>query len=244
MKLQRTVILLLVLALVVGLEAVLMNVFVREEDSASGAPVPTPESTADASVATPTAVPTIVPTMPGFTSPPLGWTSGNTGGNSSNNSSNNNNSSSQQTKKPSPTQAPATPKPTEPPPPTQAPGTILGSNSFSSNTGTSLNLNVSWEARDQGNGKCRVYITGTVSSYSLQVISHPVTITFGDYSTSVNGSSLNVSSGGMKTSNLFSTYLDVPSGTEGDMTVSWRYKGTYGDVEIDSITATGPVYTS
>lgn len=245
MRLQRMAILFLVLALVVGLEVLLMSRCTTTEETLSVTPSAIPQSTTG-SVPTPTAIPTIVPTMPGFTSPPAGGvsTGGNTGssGGNNNSSGNNNNNNSSRTSAPQPT---ATPKPTDAPPPTQAPGTNLGSGSFSSDTGTNLNISVSWEARDQGNGKCRVYITGTVKSYSLNVGSRPISISFGGYSTSVNGSSLNVASGGgIKNSSLFSTYLDVPAGTEGTMTVSWRYNGTYSEVPIETVTASGTVYTS
>ena len=252
MKLQRVAILLLVLSLTVGFEAVMLDRFTSEEISIDQ-PVSTPVPSSDvqaSDVPAQTPVPTFVavPTMPGFTSPPLGGgssggggggSSSNSGGSSSNNnnSSNNNSSSSKPTAKP-------TAKPTNPPPPTEKPGTSVGSGSFSSNTGTNLNMNVSWEAREQGSGKCRVYITGTINSYSISVASHPVSISFGGYSTSTMGKSLNVSNNGsMTSSSLFSTYIDVPSGTSGTMSVSWRFGGTYNDVEITDVEASGNVYT-
>ena len=74
--------------------------------------------------------------------------------------------------------------------------------------------------------------------------SHPVSISLGSYSTSVMGKGLSVPSGGMQSSSLFSTYIDVPSGTSGTMTVSWRFGGTYSDVQIDDVVASGTVYTS
>ena len=245
MRLQRMGILFLVLALVVGLEVILMTRCTVSGETVSAPTVTPPQSTADVSTATtPTAIPTVIPTMPGFTSPP-GGSGASTGSSNNNNSSSNNNNSSSNNNKPKATQAPATPKPTEKPQPTQRPGTSLGSGDFSSNTGTNLNMNVSWEARDQGDGKCRVYITGTVNSYRLSVSSKPVSISFGGYSTSVNSSKVNVSSNdSMVSSSLFSTYLDVPSGTEGTMTVVWKYNGTYHDEAIDEIEASGSVWTS
>lgn len=242
MKLQRTAILFLVLALVVGLEGVLINRLTRPE-TASRIPVSTPVSSPEGeNPVTPTAVPTVVPTMPGYTSPPGGGSSGSSSNNNSssnrNSSSNNNSSSSSATQKPKPTAAP-----TKKPDPTAVPGTSLGSGSFSSNTGTALNMSVSWEARDQGNGKSRIYINGSVNSYTLSVMSQPVSISYSDYSTSLMGSSIDVSTDGMKNTSLFSTYMDVPTGTEGTMTVTWKYNGTYHDVKLETVTASGSVHT-
>lgn len=257
MRLQRLAMLLAVFCLVVGLEAVMINVFTGDEASAPPAATATPaidDEAAAPATNTPAALATPAATAPGFTSPPVGGSSGggssnnnSGGGNNNNNSSsgnnngggNNSSSGSSSPKKPDPTA-----KPTDPPPPTDPPGTSIGSGSFSSNTGTNLNMSVSWEAREQGGGKCRVYITGTVNSYSLQVASHPISISFGGYSTSTMGKSLNVPSGSMTSSGLFSTYIDVPSGTTGTMTVSWHYNGEYSDVKIDDVTASGSVYTS
>ena len=250
-KLQRLTILLVALCLVVVLEGMMLRSFTSAGEEAAAAPTASPEPSAGTQTQTQptpvnqTEIPTPAPTMPGFTSPPVGGSgTGSSGGGSDNNSGGGSNASP--TKKPAaPTKKPdPTPAPTTPPPPTDAPGTTVGSGSFASNTGTKLNMSVSWEARDQGNGTCRVYINGTVNSYSLQVASHPVSISLGSYSTSVMGKSLNVTGSGMSSSSLFSTYIDVPSGTTGSMTVSWRYNGTYSEVEIDDVVASGNVYTS
>ncbi len=254
MRLQRLAILLLVMILIVGLEGMMLRTLTDDGETAA-VPQPSPEPSDDpaapaATLGIQTQIPTPAPTMPGFTSPPVGGggsTSSDSGSsnNSSSNNSNNSSGSSSPTQAPAPTNPPApTPAPTEPPPPTDPPGTSMGSGSFSSNTGVGLNLNVDWEARDQGNGTCRVYINGTINSYSLGVSSHPVSISLGGYSTSVMGKGLDVPEGGMQSNSLFSTYIDVPSGTSGTMTVSWRFGGTYSDVEIMDVVATGDVYTS
>lgn len=253
MKLQRVAILLLALGLVVALEVVLMNTFTGGGGSAEVTPTPStvPSGESTPVPTAPLAVPSVMPTLPGFTSPPLGGGGNNSGGgnnnnnnNTNNNNNNNNNNNSTRTNPPNPTQRPnPTAAPTNPPPPTDPPGTSVGSGSFSSNTGTGLNMSVSWEAREQGGGTSRVYINGTVNSYTLYVMSQPVSISFGGYSTSVMGKALNVTDSASQTStSLFSTYIDVPSGTSGSMTVSWRYNGTYSDVQIDNIVASGNVY--
>lgn len=242
MKLQRLAIILLVMGLVAGLEGMMLRTFTGSgggEQTVEATPVPSAEPTEQVQItpAPPATIPTMIPDLPGFTSPPAGSSGGN-GGSSSGNASPTK-APAKATEKPKPTA-----KPTDPPPPTEAPGTSVGSGSFSSNTGASLNISVSWEAKDQGNDTCRVYINGSVNSYSLEVGSRPVSISFGGYSTSVMGKSLNVSSNSMTSSSLFSTYIDVPSGTSGTMTVSWNYNGTYSEVQIGEVVASGGVYTS
>ena len=139
---------------------------------------------------------------------------------------------------PEPTAVPvvATPEPT--PVPTPAPS----DGSFQSNTGTNLNLVVSWRTEDLGIGNTRVYVNGTVTSYSLQVMATSVSISFGSYSASATGSAIMLEDGVSKTeTSLFSTSLDVPKGTSGTMTVDWAYRGTYSGVSLPNIQASGEV---
>ena len=233
MKLQRILIIILVMCLVVALEVVLMNHFSKDE----AAPAPTLEPAPTEQAAAP------VQQAPATDAPPVGFTSppSNPGGGSttttSDTSSNNNTTQS------APTTPPATPAPTTPPRPTDPPttGTVVNSGSFVSNTGVGMNTSISWQAADQDNGTTRIYITGDVNSYSLNVMGRTVTISFAGYSTTVTSSSISVPEGGMVTSHLFFATLDVPTGTAGDMTVSWDYNGEYSGTSISAVTATGYV---
>lgn len=148
-----------------------------------------------------------------------------------------------------PTEPPATAEPTAPPtapptmPPTATPApTALPTSdgSFQSNTGTNLNLQVDWRTENLGNGTTRVYVTGTVLSYSLDVAGTSVSISFGSYSASASGSAISVDNAQHQTS-LFSTSLDVPSGTSGTMTVNWACNVTYSGVALSTIQASGEV---
>lgn len=246
MKLQRVVVLILVLSLAVGGEIVLMNTLTNRDSAAVALPTASPTAQADAAgVSTPqTATPE--PTRPGYTSPPAS----NGGGSTYNDNSNSDSASSQSAATDPPsnsnnntavTEAPVTAPPTEPP--ASGVGSILASNSFSSNTGVGLNINVSWQATDLGGGRARISVSGSVSSYDLDVMALPVTISFAGYSTTVTGSSISVGSG-MSTNPLFSTSFDVDAGAAGDMTVSWNFGGTYSDVDLPQVVATGYVYTS
>ncbi len=237
MKVKRIALLLVVLALVITLEVVLMH-SCTSDDAAAG-PTPTPALTDEPTVNTPAPISTAIPEAPGFTSPP--GAAPNTA----------------PTRPPATnapaaaTQPPAAQAPTDPPappaaatnvPPDVVGGTISGG-SFASNTGTGLNMSVSWSAQNQGGGTARITVTGTVNSYALNVSSLPISITYGSYSTSVMGKSIKVDGTSLASSTLFTATLDVPADTADTMTVSWHYNGTYSEVALDDITASGYVYT-
>ncbi|MBR2716502.1 MAG: hypothetical protein IKD79_02035 [Oscillospiraceae bacterium] len=145
---------------------------------------------------------------------------------------------------PTPTPADA---PTDTPAPTDAPpdgGTRQGS--FSSSTGTSLNMNVAWSAADNGDGTTLITVSGTVTSYSLDLalLYEAAYINLADYGVTCNTNRVYVSpEEGNVTNPLFSTSFTVPTGTQGTMTVSWRFGGTYAGVQMYTIEASGYVST-
>lgn len=247
MRMQRVAIILLVLGLIVGMEVMLMNHCTRQDTAlplATPEPAATPE-TAQAQI-TPEAVesttPAAVPTTGGSTSPPM--PAGGTG--------------QTQTQATTPPAAAATRAPTQAPQPTQAPTqaptapptdppvtqTVTASNSFSSDTGVGLNLGVSWQAVDNGDGTTTISIVGTIYSYTVNVMALPISINFSGYSQSVTGNSINITSSTITSNRLFSTSMTVATGTSGTMTVSWSYNGTYQDTELGTITATDFVWTN
>lgn len=243
MKGKRIAVLLLVFGLVIALEVVMMSRCTRDESAAlptaSAAPSDAPEQSGTTPVLP--AAATALPEAPGYTSPPGATLPTRP---------------PEDTQAPAPTRAPTqAPAPTKAPtqapaptaPPTDAPvgsvGSTVSSGHFSSNTGTSLNLSVSWKATELGNGKVRITIDGTVNSYSVQAAALPVSISFGNYSASVTGSSISVSNESLTSSSLFSTSIDVDSGTTGTMTVSWKYNGEYSGTSLGDITASDYVYT-
>lgn len=254
MKMQRVAIIVLALSLIVGVEAVLMGHLTGRETADVTVPVAAASpSVSPDEAATPTPIATMpVTAIPGFTSPPAGRTGTSSNSSNSSNTTSSNNSSSNSYDDDDDydydddsdyyEESPATAPPTEPP--SSGVGSILASDGFSSDTGVGLNLNVSWQAIDLGGGRARISVTGSVSSYSLAVMSLPVSISFGGYSTTVTGNSIDISSGsGLTTSSLFSTSFDVDAGSAGDMTVSWSYGGVYSQVELPEIVASGYVYT-
>ena len=52
-----------------------------------------------------------------------------------------------------------------------------------------------------------------------------------------------MSNDSLTSNSLFSTSIDVDTGSSGDMTVSWKYNGVYGGTSLSDITASGYVYT-
>lgn len=156
------------------------------------------------------------------------------------------------TPEPAPTPVPVTPEPTavptpEPtavptPEPTPEPTPAPSDGSFSSDTGTSLNLIVNWRAEDLGNGTTRVHVDGTVSSYSLYVTGTSVTVSFGGQTVTASGNPITLDESVSRTeTGLFSATIDVPKGTAGTMSVDWAYKGTYSGVSLPTISASGEV---
>lgn len=213
MKKFLIILLVIILVAVIGLEAYLL--FFRSKTENAGVPVP------------------VITQSPSMTLPPEP-------------------TAAPVTPEPAPTQAPtpppATPAPTPvptPPPtplPTAEPTPAPSDGSFSSNTGTNLNLIVNWRTEDLGNGSTRVYVDGKVSSYSLYVMGTTVTVSFNGQTVSASGNPITLDdSVPLTESSLFSTTLDVPRGTSGTMTVDWAYNGSYSGTALPMISAAGDI---
>ena len=115
-----------------------------------------------------------------------------------------------------------------------------------SSTGTSLSLIVSWSAYDRGDGNTLISVSGDISSYSLSLgtLYSAASIDLAGYGVTCDTNSVYVAQdAGNVTNHLFSTSFTVPTGTEGTMTVSWRFGGSYAGVELPYITASGYVST-
>ena len=143
---------------------------------------------------------------------------------------------------PEPTAEPVTPTP-EPTPVPATPTPKETSGSFKSDTGVGLNMVVDWKTEDLGNGTTRVDVTGKIKSYSLNVGRTSVTVTMGDKTVTCEAPSFNIGQGSEVTSDLFSTSLEVPSGTTSELVVEWGSKVTYSGVSLSTITAKGNVTT-
>lgn len=144
---------------------------------------------------------------------------------------------------PDPTQPP-TPAPTEEPEEDIPADDLIAAGSFSSSTGTALNLKVEWSSHNDGSGNAVIYLTGYLESHSLQVGYRPsgVHVSLAGYGWDFNGSSVDVSTGPTETT-LFSGVISVPLGSSSSMSVTYDFKGSYSGTELPTITAEGSVNT-
>lgn len=148
---------------------------------------------------------------------------------------------------PSPTPSPS-PSPSEEPSPSPAPSPTptgmetVASGSFSSNTGTALNLVVSWTSYTNGS-EMVVDVSASVSSYSLTAgaIYGGLVFTVGGESQTFNSPAIDYEGDTPATTPLGSCRFVLPQGSSGSVAVSalWNYRGTYSEEEFDSITAAG-----
>lgn len=225
MQKRRLIAIFVILVLIITVEVLMLRSCSFDRETADSAPQMTasPTTVPATPVPTETPVPTQPPATPAPTQPPVVY-------------------------EPTPVPATPTPKPTDTPAPTATPsyGMEISRGSFSSSTGTPMNMTVSWVAYDDGNGNAVISLTGTVTSYSLQLtnIYDGVTLEMDGYSTTCNTQSIYLEDGvGQTTSPLFYTKLTVPLGTCADMTATWRYGGSYSGVDLPTVTATGYIYT-
>lgn len=147
-----------------------------------------------------------------------------------------------------PTPAP-TPEPTvaptpEPEPPTQT-VTTTGSGAFSSSTGTSLDMIVSWQTftDEYGNHKLNVDLSTTSYSFNTGAIYEGLQLTVNGVTYTANSPAINYT-GDTPASNVLGSFtVDVP---EGNVNVSavWHFRGSYGGTELAEISAGGNIYVS
>ena len=226
-----------ILAVVVALQAVMIGVFPRggtKEDldsdqdlSVTAAPVQTvpPEDT------TPSPTPSVIPS---FTPRP----------------------DTPQPTRPSATTPVRTPTPTAPPPTTPPPtptpeppedtngnsnyGQALGSGSFSSASGTSMDLVVSWSATGTGDAAA-LAVNVSVRCYSIHcgALWDSLTITVGGQSYSFSTPALSYDGGSPTTLSLASATVNVPASSAQSISVAWNFKGSYGETDLEYLTAYG-----
>ena len=148
-------------------------------------------------------------------------------------------------KTPTPTATP-TPTPTPTPEPPDDPdgssnyGQALGSGSFSSASGTSMDLVVSWSATGTGDAAA-LAVNVAVRCYSIHcgALWDSLTITVGGQSHTYSTPTLSYDGGAPTTLALGSVTVNVPDGSTQSISVSWNFKGTYGETDLEYLTAYG-----
>ena len=148
---------------------------------------------------------------------------------------------------PEPEESPtAKPKETSTPTPSPSPEEPVktSSGSFSSKTGTALNLVVNWTARTRPTGEIDITFDIGVSSYAFYTDSLPYSIELNvaDTKYSLGSSAVGYDGQTQKTSALASYTATLPAGTEtAEISVTWDYRGEYSGIEIDSISASDTI---
>ena len=154
---------------------------------------------------------------------------------------------------PVPTPVP-TPEPVEtqlfPDPPQQPAGSSLGAGSFSSDTGTGLNLRADWSAQTSGDGQAQVTVSVSIVSYSLHLSALPgaVNLSLDGQYLSMDGPAVEYDGTGSITTGVGnrSFTVDLASGETRDLhlDVVWNFGGTYQEVELPAIECGGGITLS
>ena len=136
---------------------------------------------------------------------------------------------------PEPTAAP-TPEPTPAPTPTPAPevyGTALGSGSFTSDTGTYLNIEADWTAVTADSGHVELTVTVYATHYALNCTSYPsLYITVNGETKQLQSPEIDYSGSALSKTELnhatFSIAVASGQSITLPMEVRWNFNGIYG----------------
>lgn len=147
-----------------------------------------------------------------------------------------------ETVSPSPTLRP-TPTPSPTPSPTPAATPVPDkTGSFTSDTGTTLNIRVDWAVSDAGGGKANVTVSVYLISYSIFVSEkwEGLTINVGGESESFTSRAISSEDQTLQ-ENLLGTKTITVDASAGSIPISasYAFRGTYSGTEITDITATG-----
>lgn len=155
------------------------------------------------------------------------------------------------TPSPTPVATPVpTPQPTPTPAPTPKPDFVdykLGSGTFSSDTGVTINLHAYWSAKTVGRNQVEVEVNAELESYNLQLNPSAKALTI-----SINGQqiALDVPEVNIDTNTLTRTdlgthkvVLDLAEGQSKDIpiNVQWKFGGVYSGVDLSVIEVTGTI---
>lgn len=164
---------------------------------------------------------------------------------------------------PTATHVPATPVPTQAPTPTPAPaatpepvqpvipqGEVIGSGSFTSDTGTPLNLRADWTATVLDAERVEVTVNVYLVSYQIEVreLYNAVNVSVGDQYASENSPAIKWENNTKLETLLASTVhtLSLPSGSSASFPLAAQYQfgGTYSKVDLPVIECGGTIELS
>ena len=148
---------------------------------------------------------------------------------------------------PSPTPTPApTPTP-EPTPEPQPVGTVLGSGTFKSTTGTWLDLRADWTAVSSGDTQVQITVVVSIDSYSLHLAAVPksVNLSLGGQFVSLDGPAVDYDGrAALNTVLGTKTFTLDRSAAPYSLAVEWHFGGTYGGTPLDVIECGGTISLS
>lgn len=164
---------------------------------------------------------------------------------------------------PTATPAPATPVPTQTPAPTPVPtatpepvqpvipqGEVIGSGSFTSDTGTPLNLRADWTATVLDAERVEVTVNVYLVSYQIEVreLYNAVNVSVGDQYASADSPAIKWENNTKLETLLASTVhtLSLPSGSSASFPLAAQYQfgGTYSKVDLPVIECGGTIELS
>jgi hypothetical protein len=142
---------------------------------------------------------------------------------------------------PEPTPVP-TPQPTPVPTPKPTPVPADASGSFSSNTGTGLNIRADWQTYRDASGSRKLKVDVSIVSYSIFTSSQykSITLKVGGNAWSADCAGFSYDGKDQIVTKAASFTVDAPApGTQ--ISVEWYYGGSYSGKDLHTITATGTV---
>lgn len=152
-----------------------------------------------------------------------------------------------------PTNTPAaqpTPQPTPTPTPTPQPTptpvqTVSGNGSFSSNTGTGLNIKVDWKAYNAADGSIKLRIDVSASSYSFytSALWNAIELKINGQSYYANSPDISYDGDSLKYHEMAGFDVSASTGST-DIQVIWHYNGSYSGKELKDIEASGSAWIS
>lgn len=136
--------------------------------------------------------------------------------------------------------------PTETPVPTMQPTAAPGyeqTGSFRSNTGANINLVVKWSVTGSGNA-LTLKLDAYVESYALVTgdRSSDVVFNVGGNVSYASSKAIRLENVGLTESYLGSTSVEISSGTDVPVNVTWYFNGTYSNQSISTIVAEDTIH--
>ena len=119
-------------------------------------------------------------------------------------------------------------------------GDVIASGSFSSQTGTSLNLLVTWNAQGDAFGQKTLYVTVCTTSYSLYTgaLANAVELTVNGMLYTATPNAVNYSGNTMAT-NVLASFCIPNAASPASINAVWHFNGTYSGVAMNAISASG-----